>query len=162
MVTNVAELAASAAFPPVAVSLIRLLVEDDLDWNAINEGIRGDAAFAAHILQRANSPQFGFATRIDNVPRALQALGMPRARKLVLSACVSAHLSEVLMVPSLRRCWRHTIATALLTEELAWACSLSEERAFASGLLHDLGRLILVAAFPASNNVTEGRNRSRF
>jgi hypothetical protein len=42
-----------------------------------------------------------------------------------------------------------TLACALLTEELARACSIHEDVAYTAGLMHDIGRLGLLVAHPA-------------
>ena len=51
-------------------------------------------------------------------------------------------------MPELQRCWRHSLATAVLAEELARVASLRPDQAYTAGLLHDLGRLALLAACP--------------
>jgi putative nucleotidyltransferase with HDIG domain len=44
--------------------------------------------------------------------------------------------------------WRHSIATALCAELLAKQMRIDQEFAFTAGLLHDIGRLVLVTRFP--------------
>jgi putative nucleotidyltransferase with HDIG domain len=51
-------------------------------------------------------------------------------------------------LPVLRRCWTHSLACALLSQELANACFLKGDEAYTAGLLHDIGRLGLLAAYP--------------
>jgi hypothetical protein len=49
---------------------------------------------------------------------------------------------------ALEKCWRHTLASALLCRELAQAAALPRDRAYSYGLLHDIGRLGLLVAYP--------------
>ncbi|MNV72625.1 hypothetical protein D3C71_1657290 [compost metagenome] len=43
--------------------------------------------------------------------------------------------------------WRHSIATALTARTLAQRSHLDEDSAFTLGLLHDIGRLVLVSSY---------------
>ncbi|MBI1788282.1 MAG: HDOD domain-containing protein [Acidobacteria bacterium] len=144
----VAELAKIPAFPPVAARLLQLLADDAVSTEALAEAIRMDPALTADILQRANSPLFGFESRIDSVQHALALLGTHRIRKIALTLLAGTYLQGVQTLEDHRRCWRHTLATAFLTEELAWACSMQEDMAYTAGLLHDIGRMGLLVAYP--------------
>jgi putative nucleotidyltransferase with HDIG domain len=62
---------------------------------------------------------------------------------------MGSYLKAALRIAVLRGCWRHSLACALLSEELANACSMHLDRAYTAGLLHDVGRLGLLVAHPA-------------
>ena len=49
----------------------------------------------------------------------------------------------------LRRCWQHTVATAVLADQIANACGEFASVAFTAGIVHDIGRLGLLVAYPA-------------
>jgi HD-like signal output (HDOD) protein len=53
-----------------------------------------------------------------------------------------------LRTADLRRCWEHTIATAVLADEIATRCGAFTESAYSAGIMHDIGRLGLVVAYP--------------
>ena len=50
--------------------------------------------------------------------------------------------------PAVRRCWRHSIACGLIARELAPAYGVSKEKAYTVGMLHDVGRLGMLASYP--------------
>jgi HD-like signal output (HDOD) protein len=52
------------------------------------------------------------------------------------------------MTADMLRCWHHSIATAVLAEEIARSCRAFENIAFAGGIMHDLWRLGLLVAYP--------------
>jgi HD-like signal output (HDOD) protein len=59
-------------------------------------------------------------------------------------------MKEALRTQALERCWRHTLASAILCRELAQTAGLPGDRAYSFGLLHDIGRLGLLVAYPHS------------
>jgi HD-like signal output (HDOD) protein len=141
-------LARIPAFPPIVLRLLDLLAREDVEIRELVALISSDPAFSAQILQVANSPLFGFRARIDSLQSALVVLGLRRVRSLCMTVATSNHMKAVLHIEELARCWRHMLACALLTEELARSCSAFEDRAYTAGLLHDVGRLGLLLAYP--------------
>jgi putative nucleotidyltransferase with HDIG domain len=136
------------AFPPIAIRLLHLLGDDNVAISEILEPLRADPAFSAEILRRANSSLFGFNSRVSSLQHALVVLGLRRIRVLTITVATGIYLKRVLQIEELRRCWRHTLACALLTEELARACLVHVDLAYTAGLLHDVGRLGLLVARP--------------
>ena len=47
-------------------------------------------------------------------------------------------LKPAVRIETLRRCWIHSLVTAILTEESARACGSSADSAYTAGLLHNL------------------------
>ena len=141
---GVTDLTKIPAFPPVAARLLRLLADDDLD--TLSETIRADPSLAADLLRRAKSPLYGFGGRIDTLRHALAMLGFARVRKLAMTLVAGSYLQGATHREEFQRCRRHMLATALLTDELAWCCSMAEDRGYIAGLLHDIGRMGLLVA----------------
>ena len=90
--------------------------------------------FPLRFYRVANSPLFGFRSQIDSVQSALVVLGLRRVRALTMTVATANHMKAVLKIEELSRCWRHMLACALLTEELARSCSKFEERANTAGV----------------------------
>ena len=141
-------LARIPAFPPIVLRLLDLLGRDNVEIRELVALISSDPAFSAQILQVANSPLFGFRGQIDSLQSALVVLGLRRIRSLCMTVATANHMKAVLRIEELARCWRHMLACAILTEELAHSCSAFEDRAYTAGLLHDVGRLGLLLAYP--------------
>jgi HD-like signal output (HDOD) protein len=142
-------LARIPAFPPIVLRLLNLLSRDEVEIRDLIALISSDPAFSAQVLRLANSPLFGFRAQIDSLQWALLLLGLRRVRALTLTVATANHMKAALKIEELSRCWRHMLACALLTEELARSCSVFEDRAYTAGLMHDLGRLGLLLAYPA-------------
>ncbi|HEX5226889.1 MAG TPA: HDOD domain-containing protein [Bryobacteraceae bacterium] len=135
-------------FPPVAVKLLNLLAGPAVDSNAVADLIASDATFTARLLQRVNSAEFGFLSDITSVRRAVALLGLDATRHVILAHAMGAYSQGGLKTEAMRRSWRHTLATAVLAEEIAAACEDYAGAAFTAGIMHDIGRLGLLVAYP--------------
>lgn len=112
--------------------------------------ISQDPALTARLLKVANSPLYGFPSRIDSISRAITVIGMRGIRDLVL-ATESVRLFSRLATDFLDMddFWRHSIYCAVLARQLAGRCNaLHVEPFFIGGLLHDIGQLIILNKLP--------------
>jgi putative nucleotidyltransferase with HDIG domain len=135
-------------FPPVAAKLLSLLSNPAVDTNEVADLIASDATFTARLLQRVNSAEFGFVSDITNVRRAVALLGLDVTRQITLAHATAAYAQGGLKTEAMRRCWQHTVATAVLAQEIAEACDAFASVAFTAGIMHDIGRLGLLVAYP--------------
>ena len=69
-------------------------------------------------------------------------------RKIIVAQATEAYTTGALSVEELRRCWQHTVATAVLADEIAQACNEFTQSAFTAGIVQDIGRLGLLVAHP--------------
>ncbi len=144
-----AKLARVPAFPPVAARLLSLLSRENVSLEEVSELIATDPLFSSRILQAANSIEFGCSHRVTNLTQALLLLGLDRTRSLAVSLATAAYLRNALRAENLRRCWRHTVACAMISDNIAHALGRFTDQAYTAGILHDIGRLGLVVAYPA-------------
>jgi HD-like signal output (HDOD) protein len=135
-------------FPPVAAKLLSLLADPAVDSNEVADLIASDATFTARLLQRVNSAEFGFVSDVTNVRRAVALLGLDTTRQITLAHATAAYVQGGLKTETMRRCWQHTVATAVLADEIAAACDAFGSVAFTAGIMHDVGRLGLLVAYP--------------
>jgi len=135
-------------FPAIALKVMRLLRSDEVRLKELSDLIRADPSFSAHVLRMANSPLFGFCTEIKGILQAAVLLGAERIKALAFAAGMQTYLARPLKIPSLRDCWRHSLATAVIAERMGHVSLIEEDFAYTAGLLHDVGRLALMAAQP--------------
>lgn len=140
-------------FPPVAARLLQALGEEQSEIRRIVDLMRSDPGLSAGLLQRANSAEYGFEQRVDSLHHAIMLLGLRRVRQLALTVATGAYVKAYSKNEDLRLCWRHMLATALAAEEIARAAGVHEERAYVAGLMHDVGRMGLLIAFPERYSV---------
>jgi putative nucleotidyltransferase with HDIG domain len=135
-------------FPPIAARLLALLADDSAPISGVAELVSSDPTFSARLLQCVNSVEFGLATPVSDVTHALSLLGLDRTREVTVTLATGAYATGAMRTNELRRCWEHTVATAILADEVARACGTFIGHAYTAGIMHDIGRLGLLVAYP--------------
>jgi HD-like signal output (HDOD) protein len=135
-------------FPAVALQLLSVLDDEDVPMKKIVDLLRIDPALSAEILRVSNSALYGLSRRVDNISHAIVILGTEAVKRLALTVALGRFSHSFLRNQSLRICWDHSVACALLAEEIAVASGGLKDRAYTGGLLHDVGRLALLACYP--------------
>lgn len=137
-------------FPAVALKVLEELSRDDFEVKLVVRWIEADPAFTAELLRVANSALYGFSYQIPSVHRAAVTLGADFVKALAMTVAMRTYLKTALRLPILRRCWRHSLACGVLAGELCAAANRSaSDAAYTAGLLHDIGRIGLLATYPA-------------
>jgi HD-like signal output (HDOD) protein len=144
----VSRMQAIPSLPSLYVAVTEALSCPDASVAKIADIIQQDMGMTSKVLQLVNSAFFGLPCQISNPQQAVSLLGIDNIRALVLSVHV---FSELETDPnwSLDFLWPHSLGTAARARAIARAqrCGQSmEDNAFAAGLLHDIGRLILACA----------------
>lgn len=112
--------------------------------------ISDDQGLTARILKLANSPLFGYFSKIETITQAVTIIGVLQVRDLALALCVMdafRGIPEDLV--DMAQFWRHSVATGLSARLLATEQRESNlERFFVAGILHDVGRLVMYLRVP--------------
>jgi putative nucleotidyltransferase with HDIG domain len=130
-------------FPAVALRALQLVSKDEARLRDLNDLISTDQAIAAQLLRLTNSPLYGIRVEITSTLQATMLLGFERVKGLLLTIGIKSYLRDSLQLPALRACWSHSLACAMVTEELAKLSLADKEVAYTAGLIHDIGRLAL-------------------
>lgn len=138
-------------FPSIATKLLRLLSREDVSLDEIGGLIRSDAALASGVLRIVNSPLYATASQVSSIQSAVSLMGFDRVRDFALTVAMRSFFSSGVRIDILRRLWRHSLACALICEELSAGClgaRANDDRAYTAGLLHNIGRLGLFVQYP--------------
>ena len=135
-------------FRPVAVRLLALLSSEDADVAAVTDLLNSDLAFSAEILTLANSALYARQSRIDTVHKAVVVLGLERTRALAVTVALHGMVRGIKSKGAGLDCWRHSRATAISAQWLAPFYLINPDQAYTVGLMHDIGRLGMLSAFP--------------
>ena len=123
----------------------------------VGEIIAPDAALTAEVLRLTNSAYLGLPRNITDPVEAVKWLGLETVKALVMALRFLAehsHLKPGYL--SFDQIWQHSIQVALIARDLV--LFETDDRALASqaltaGLLHDLGKVVLVST--EQRDVTE-------
>jgi HD-like signal output (HDOD) protein len=135
-------------FPAVAIRALKFLSNESGQLRALSELIATDTALSGEILRVVNSPLVGLRNEISSILQAIVLLGLEHVKGVVLTIATKSYLGNSLEIPALRACWRHSLACAVIAKELAPLSLVEPDVAYTAGLLHDIGRLGLVATYP--------------
>ena len=137
--------------PVVLVQLIRMLQDQDVSTEKLGKLIETDQAISSKILRLVNSAFYGLRYSVSNIPQALMILGF----NTVSNAAISVAVINAVCVKrrhedfDLTEFWRHSIAVAVAGRYLGRKIRLQDpDNAFTAGLLHDIGKLIMLQFLP--------------
>ena len=137
------------SLPSVALRILELCQQDQLDLNQIVKVISNDPALSAKLLKTANSPIFTLRREVTTISYAVSLLGLSAIRTLVLSFSLAANC-QTGNHRRLRDFWRRSLLSALAARELCQSQHAGmQEEAFLGALLQDIGMLALAQALGA-------------
>jgi len=132
-------------------ALKELLSADQRYTSQIAEIIRRDPSLTSRLLRLVNSVYYGMAKPVKNIEEAVFYLGVRQIRQLAMVTPIIEDfqkLAENRAFPW-RQFWRHCIATALMTREITDLMQTQDgEIDYVAGLIHDVGKIVMAAAFP--------------
>ncbi|MFQ5572561.1 MAG: HDOD domain-containing protein, partial [Rhodothermales bacterium] len=137
------------SLPPisrVARRLISVTNGGDVDIRELASLISKDQAMTARILRVANSSFYGLPRRVETLSKAVVILGMHTVRSIALrAAMLGMQPSGGALQTPVEALWKHSMAVASAAQLLAKRLKLPDpEVAFVAGLLHDLGKVVLM------------------
>jgi len=159
------------AFSPATVKIIALANRMNTPPAEIVAAIRLDPVLTGKVLQLVNSAYFELAQRVTSLNRAVVYLGINTIKNLALSTAVmqTFETKNGELANLIRPAWRHSLAAAVSAKCLAQAAGVDPktlEEYFIAGLLHDVGKIILMQAFygtlPHDGNLSLTAERERY
>ncbi|RJF96993.1 HDOD domain-containing protein [Noviherbaspirillum cavernae] len=141
------------ALPQMLLKLMEYCQSDDIGMDAFAGLIAKDAAMTATVLRVANSSAYHRGRQSSaNLEQALIAIGSNMVKTILISESVSQVFANFSRAGStdLRGFWKHAITAGVMARLIAAKMDYPfVEEAYLAGLLHDVGRLALLAAAPA-------------
>lgn len=140
-----------ASLPAIVGQVLEAIKDPNVSYAYVAEVIGKDTALSAKLLKLVNSALYGFPEPVDTITRAVTVVGANRLTSLALGVSL---INVFEAIPrdllDMRAFWTHSLACAVLARLLAvHAGHPNEERCFVAGLLHDIGRLVLLKSHPA-------------
>lgn len=138
------------SLPAVVMEVLSCIDADDVDISTLAKKVSHDQALTAKTLRLANSSTYGLQVKVTTIQQAITFLGFQTTRNLITAAAVTGCFAQgACQGFDDKAFWRHSIATAVCARVLARRMRFNQDYAFTAGLLHDIGRLVLVTLYPA-------------
>lgn len=120
--------------------------------NELNKVIALDPVLTGQVLRLINSAYYSLPNRISSLTRAIIMLGINTVKNLVLATSVLSAFkgSRFTGTFSIDDYWVHSLCVGAISKELARinkVPAMQQEEYFVAGLLHDLGKLPMIACF---------------
>jgi HD-like signal output (HDOD) protein len=138
-------------FSPVLNRLIASLAQEDISFSKIADLIEKDTVLAGNVLKLVNSALYGLHGTVNSIRHAVSLLGIIKLRNATLGMSVARMWAQVKTPPgwSMARFNHHSVGVALLSDLVAQRRAVTyAEGAFAAGLFHDLGLLLVAMGLP--------------
>ena len=131
--------------PSVAMKVLELTRNPQVDTHALKECIENDPALTCKVLRVVNSSLFGLSREVSDLNQALALLGSKPLKLLVLGFSLPNGLFSGVAAHTLGWYWRHALTKAVSAREISeTAWGQPGDEAFLAGLLQDLGLLLLI------------------
>lgn len=133
--------------PKVVQELIESFGNENINNDEIANKISSDQVLTAKVLRAANSAHYGGNRKVSTVSDAVFLLGFNAVRTLVLASGVTSAFKAPEDV-DIKKFWRDSFAVASTTKWLARFSHDDVETAFTSGMIHNIGELLIHILLP--------------
>src|SRR5277367_6032052 len=106
-------------FPQVAVRVLQLAKNENVQLHQLSDLIASDPAFASEVLTVSNSLLYAPRYPSTTILQAVSVLGANTLQGMCVTVGVRAYLGKAMSKPAMRALWRHDLACAIIAERLA-------------------------------------------
>lgn len=136
-------------FLPDTASQVMSACNDEVcEPRKVAELIERDQALSAHVLHIANSAAYAPTESIVSLPQAVSRLGLSTVCDIAVAVAIKG---RAFRVPGhqvkVRELWQHSAMAGCYAKEIARLRRFNVEGAFSCGLMHDVGRPMVMQAF---------------
>jgi putative nucleotidyltransferase with HDIG domain len=146
-------------FPQVAIRVLQMAKDENMQWHRLCDLISSDPAFASEVLTVANSVLYAPRYPATSILQAVAVMGASTLQGMCITVGVRSYLGKTLSYPAMRNLWRHNLACAIVAQRLAQAGPLDRDTAYTAGILHDVGRMGLAVIQPDAYSALLDKHR---
>ena len=140
------EISSLPNFPETAFRALRMLEDENVNFEELAKVIRYDATITANFLKLVNSAYLGLRRKVDSLSQAFALLGLNQIRFFLVAACAGQYLNRPLKGYALspQEVWLHSLGCGVLAELLSERVKVErQDHVFTAALLHDIGKIVL-------------------
>jgi putative nucleotidyltransferase with HDIG domain len=139
--------------PAILLKLLAACDNDDTSLSEISAIISKDPVLSIKVLQLVNSAYYGFRYSFRGIEQAVIYLGKNTIKNVALTMSVHQVFDRGVLKNvrkfNIHVFWYQSLMCATLAKRIAQKIGFADiEEAYLSGLLHDIGKLILISTFP--------------
>ena len=138
--------------PKIIAEIMEELDKEEAVTHKVIKMVESDVSLTISILRVANSPFYGMRRQIETVSSAITLLGLSEVSNLLIMFYMKQRLHQLNIKQEhyLELLWNHSVNTAALASLIVKEYRIDTKgREFTAGLLHDLGKIVLVQYFSA-------------
>lgn len=138
------------SLPAVVSQVMTITGDPESSAEELLSVICADPAYTAQILKLANSAFYSRMREIATVKQAIMVIGFKEIRNLVVASAVFNNFQQIKRIQEFDALgfWRHSFEVGLAAQMLAGPLELQGGQLFVAGLIHDLGKLVLLISQP--------------
>jgi HD-like signal output (HDOD) protein/signal transduction histidine kinase len=136
--------------PHILLQLIDICNRQEKGIKELGRLINQDPSLSERVLRLVNSAHFSLKHKVTSIEQALLLLGMDAVKNVAISSSIYQvfHRSRRRSAFDLKLFWWHSLSCAAVARLLARKLQYpTPEEAFLSGLLHDIGKIVLWTNF---------------
>lgn len=135
--------------PTTVTKLMQVVNDPESSAQEVMETILPDHSLGLTILKFANSVLFGRPKKVDSLTNAIAFLGFDEVLNIALSKALINSFGDLEKKhrPFLRAFWEHSFMCGMAARHVAHDLGFRPDVAFTSGLIHDVGKLIILKSF---------------
>jgi putative nucleotidyltransferase with HDIG domain len=131
--------------PGTASEVMSLCQQETTDAAKLSAVIHKDQTIASNVLRVANSAAYAGQVPCASLQQAVSRLGMQLITEIAMAVSVRGRMfANAKCAELLSALWKHSVLAGFYTKEIARMRRRNVEIAFLCGLLHDLGKAVLL------------------
>lgn len=131
--------------PATATEVMALCQQETTDAAKLSAVVHRDQTIASNVLRVANSVAYAGQVPCTSLQQACSRLGMQLISEIATAVAVRGRMfANPACAQLLTALWRHSVLTGFFSKEIARARRRNVDVAFLCGLLHDIGKAVLL------------------
>ena len=142
--------ARTSSLPEIFIMINEMVNDPTSSFSDIAQVVNLDTALSARLLRIVNSSFYSFPSNIETVTQAITVIGTEQLHNLALATTIISNFKGIPdKMLNMNLFWQHSIGVAIVARNLAIHCrETNPERFYLAGILHDIGRLIILENLP--------------
>lgn len=148
-----------SSLPEIFIMITEVVNNPGSSFSDISRVVNLDTALSARLLKIVNSSFYGFPSNIETITHAVSVIGTEQLHDLALATTILANFKGLPdKIINMNLFWRHSLGVAIIARNLAIHCrEANPERFYLAGMLHDIGRLIILENLPKESKEVMNR-----